>query len=81
MRDPMTTDDEITRLVEFFTAFGIPTEHMRASPGIQLDGDGWLRLAPEFVFRTKDLTAEQREVIEKTLRVRLVPEQHERQSK
>ena len=81
MPDPMSTEDEITSLVEFFTAFGIPTERMRASPGIHLDGDGWLRLSPEFVFRTKDLTAEQREVIEKTLRVRLVPEQHERQSK
>ncbi|MEU5157323.1 hypothetical protein [Glycomyces sp. NPDC021274] len=72
MRNPAGTEDEITRLVEFFTAFGIPTEHMRASPGVLLD-DEWLRLAPEFVFRTKDLTAEQRDVIEKTLRVRLVP--------
>jgi len=72
MPDPMSTEDEITRLIEFFTAFGIPTEHMRASPGIQLDEE-YLRLSPEFVFRTKDLTAEQRNVIEKTMRVRLVP--------
>lgn len=73
MRNPAGTEDEITRLVEFFEAFGIPTEHMRASPGIQLDGNGWLRLAPEFVFREKDLTAEQLDAVEKTLRVRLVP--------
>jgi hypothetical protein len=63
--------EETTRLLEFFAAFGIPTEHMIASPGIELDGDV-LRLAPEFVWRVEDLTAEQIEAIEKTLRVRLV---------
>jgi hypothetical protein len=73
MGNPVETDIETTRLLEFFAAFGIPTEHMRASPGIHFDGDGWLRLAPEFVFRTKDLTADQREVVEKTLRMRFAP--------
>lgn len=72
MRNPAGTDDEITRLVEFFEAFGIPTERMRASPGIQLDEE-WLRLSPEFVFRVEDLSAEQLDAIEQTLRVRLVP--------
>lgn len=68
---PYPITEETTRLLEFFAAFGIPTENMIASPGIQLDGEA-LRLAPEFVWRVEDLTAEQVDAIEKTLGVRLV---------
>lgn len=67
---PLYSEEELTRLIEFFTAFGIPTEHMVASPIIQVDADG-IRIAPEFVWRTADLTDEQLDVIEKTMRVRL----------
>jgi hypothetical protein len=35
---PYPSTEETTRLLEFFAAFGIPTENMTASPGIQLDG-------------------------------------------
>lgn len=71
MGNPIETDIETTRLLEFFAAFGIPTEDMRASPGIQLDGEV-LRLAPEFVFPVKDLTVEQLAAIESTLHLRIV---------
>lgn len=68
--NPLYSDEELTRLTEFFAAFGIPTGHMIASPIIHLDEDG-LRLAPEFVWRTEELTDEQLDAIEKTMRVRL----------
>lgn len=69
LRPPHPTT-EITRLVEFFAAFGVPTDHMIASPGIELDSEV-LRLAPEFVFRVEDLTDEQLAAIESALKVRL----------
>lgn len=69
-KNPVHSDEETTRLIEFFAAFVIPTENMRASPGVLLE-DGWLRLSPEFVWKVEDLTDEQLDAIEKTLRVRL----------
>lgn len=69
---PYPSTEETTRLLAFFATFGIPTDNMIASPGIQLDGEA-LRLAPEFVWRVEDLTAEQLDAVERTLRVRLAP--------
>jgi hypothetical protein len=67
---PLQSGEETTRLLKFFAAFGIPTEHMRASPGIVLE-DGALRLEPEFIWRIEDLTDEQIAAIENTVRVRV----------
>lgn len=66
---PPHSEQELTQITTFFAAFGIPTEHMRASPVIALDNV--LRFEPEFIWRVEDLTDEQLDAIEKTLRVEL----------